>query len=236
MKRERATLAVVSHRKAGSVDGRSHEECAVLRKRLRGLHVPQSQSHLQPPQQAPQFQQQQQQQQAAAASMSMQSVRMRLADFCEVTPFDRDAVAPEELAAWVAEMAADFFSELSVLYDMLSDVKAPSSEARAMDELMRRMGYLLEREASASGGEDLASRWGGLRNVYSGLVRVYIFLFQRYHREFVVLEVGELLAACWHRLLAFAMEHRLLDDEFLRKVYEHVAALVDASGRLVGCV
>lgn len=234
MKRERATLAVVSHRKAGSADARSHEECAVVRKRLRGLHAPQQ------PQPQPRFQQQQSsllrpsaRSEFAPPPFSVQSLRMQLADFSEVTPFDRDAVSPEELVAWVTEMAADFYSELSVLYDMLSDVKAQNDEVRAMDELMRRMGYLLESETAASGGKDVASQWSGIRNVYSGLVRVYIFLFQRYYREFVVLEVSELLAACWHRLLAFAMEHRLLDDEFLRKVYEHVSALVDASVRLM---
>ncbi|KAJ8525750.1 hypothetical protein ON010_g15364 [Phytophthora cinnamomi] len=113
------------------------------------------------------------------------------------------------------------------MYDMLSDIKTPTAEGRAVDELMRRMHNLLgAANGLASRGGGLATQISNVRGLYNGLIRVFVFLYQRYYRAFVVLEVGELLAACWQRLLAFVVEYRILDEVFVRKVYDHVAQIV----------
>ncbi|CAI5716795.1 unnamed protein product [Peronospora destructor] len=52
----------------------------------------------------------------------------------------------------------------------------------------------------------------------------------RYYQSFVrVLEVSELLAASWQRLLAFVVEYRILDEVFVRKVYDYVVQIVSSS-------
>ncbi|KAE9354538.1 hypothetical protein PF008_g4486 [Phytophthora fragariae] len=140
---------------------------------------------------------------------------------------DPSAVSPAEAVSLAEEMAADFYSEVSIMYDMLSDVKTPTSESRAVDELMRRMHNVLgNTDGLAARGSNLATQISNVRGLYNGLIRVFIFLYQRYYRAFVVLEVSELLTASWQRLLAFVSEYRILDEVFVRKVFDHVAQIV----------
>lgn len=138
---------------------------------------------------------------------------------------DPSAVSPSEAVSLAEEMAADFYSEASIMYDMLSDIKTPTAEGRAVDELMRRMHTALNTKHDA-GSSNLSAQVANVRGLYNGLIRVFVFLYQRYYRAFVALEVGELLAACWQRLLAFVVEYRILDEVFVRKVYDHVVQIV----------
>ncbi|KAK1935095.1 hypothetical protein P3T76_010861 [Phytophthora citrophthora] len=153
---------------------------------------------------------------------------MQFADFF----VDPAAVSPTEAVSLAEEMAADFYSEVSIMYDMLSDIKTPTAEGRAVDELMRRMHSVLNannRGNTATGNANLSAQVANARGLYNGLIRVFIFLYQRYYRAFVVLEVSELLAASWQRLLAFVVEYRILDEVFVRKVYNHVVQIVGSS-------
>ncbi|EGZ25619.1 hypothetical protein PHYSODRAFT_312000 [Phytophthora sojae] len=161
-----------------------------------------------------------------STSASPPATLMHFADFF----VDPSAVSPAEAVSLAEEMAADFYSEVSIMYDMLSDIKTPTAEGRAVDELMRRMHNLLGAAdgLAARGGNNLATQISNVRGLYNGLIRVFIFLYQRYYRAFVVLEVSELLAASWQRLLAFVMEYRILDEVFVRKVYDHVAQIVSS--------
>ncbi|CAI5702119.1 hypothetical protein KXD40_000490 [Peronospora effusa] len=140
------------------------------------------------------------------------------------------AVSPPEAVSLAEEMASDFYSEVSIMYDMLSDIKTPTAEGRAVDELMRRLHTLLSTNANRhSTDENISTQITNVRGLYSGLIRVFIFLYQRYYHSFVVLEVSELLAASWQRLLAFVVEYRILDEMFVRKVYDHVMQIVSSS-------
>ncbi|TYZ57847.1 hypothetical protein PybrP1_003011 [[Pythium] brassicae (nom. inval.)] len=170
------------------------------------------------------------QQQHAPPPHSSAAAQLQFYGFYSTTAFDRAAISPAEALLLAAEMAADFFSEASMLYDMLSEIKSPTDEVRAVDELMTRMQSLLHDDARLpkAPAEVTAAQVGNVRNVYSGLVRVYIFLFQRHYREFVELEVSELLAASWQRLLAFAAEYKILDEEFILQVFDYVKKLVNA--------
>ncbi|RLN64819.1 hypothetical protein BBJ29_004756 [Phytophthora kernoviae] len=138
-------------------------------------------------------------------------------------------VSPSEVVGLTEEMAADFYSEVSIMYDMLSDIKTPTAEGRAVDELMRRMHHLLSTDTRPTTDGNASTQIANVRGIYNGLIRVFVFLYQRYYRAFVVLEVNELLAACWQRLLAFVMEYRILDDVFVRTVYNHVLQIVGSS-------
>ncbi|POM80385.1 Hypothetical protein PHPALM_1786 [Phytophthora palmivora] len=151
---------------------------------------------------------------------------MQLADFF----VDPSAVAPSEAVSLAEEMAADFYSEVSIMYDMLSDIKTPTAEGRAVDELMRRLNSVLNTNNNehAVAGDNLSTQIANVQGLYNGLIRVFIFLYQRYYRTFVLLEVSELLAASWQRLLAFVVEYRILDEVFVRKVYSHVAQIVSS--------
>ncbi|RLN66845.1 hypothetical protein BBP00_00002006 [Phytophthora kernoviae] len=111
------------------------------------------------------------------------------------------------------------------MYDMLSDIKTPTAEGRAVDELMRRMHHLLSTDTRPTTDGNASTQIANVRGIYNGLIRVFVFLYQRYYRAFVVLEVNELLAACWQRLLAFVMEYRILDDVFVRTVQNSHSAL-----------
>ncbi|CAH0484949.1 unnamed protein product [Peronospora farinosa] len=140
------------------------------------------------------------------------------------------AVSPPEAVSLAEEMASDFYSEVSIMYDMLSDIKTPTAEGRAVDELMRRLHTLLSANANRhSTDENISTQITNVRGLYNGLIRVFIFLYQRYYHSFVVLEVSELLAASWQRLLAFVVEYRILDEMFVRKVYDHVMQIVSSS-------
>ncbi|KAG7383610.1 hypothetical protein PHYPSEUDO_003536 [Phytophthora pseudosyringae] len=149
---------------------------------------------------------------------------MQFADFI----VDPSAVSPAEAVGLAEEMAADFYSEVSIMYDMLSDIKTPTAEGRAVDELMRRLHTVLRAsdEGRVANSGTLSTQIANVRGLYNGLIRVFIFLYQRYLHAFVVLEVSELLAASWQRLLAFVVEYRILDEVFVRKVYDHVAQIV----------
>ncbi|CAH0480415.1 unnamed protein product [Peronospora belbahrii] len=148
---------------------------------------------------------------------------MQLVD-CFVDP---SAVTPHEAVSLAEEMAADFYSEISIMYDMLSDIKIPTDEGRAVDELMRRLHILLSANANGHHTDrNLSTQITHVRGLYNGLIRVFVFLYQRYYRAFVVLEVNELLTASWQRLLAFVIEYHILDEMFVRKVYDHVAEIV----------
>lgn len=167
-----------------------------------------------------------QQQSSAAAAAQLQFY-----GFYSTTPFDRAVISPAEALLLASDMAADFFSEASMLYDMLSEIKSPSDEVRAVDELMKRMHCLLHDDArlpKVPAADVTAAQVSNVRNVYNGLVRVYIFLFQRHYREFVELEVSELLAASWQRLLAFAAEYKILEEDFILQVFDYVKKLVNA--------
>ncbi|KAG2779994.1 hypothetical protein PC129_g8728 [Phytophthora cactorum] len=152
---------------------------------------------------------------------------MQFADFY----VDPSAVSPAEAVSLAEEMAADFYSEVSIMYDMLSDIKTPTAEGRAVDELMRRLHNVLSahNNGRTAGGGNQSTQIANVRGLYNGVIRVFIFLYQRYYRAFVVLEVNELLAASWQRLLAFVVEYRILDEVFVRKVYDHVAQIVGSS-------
>ncbi|RLN73795.1 hypothetical protein BBJ28_00012430 [Nothophytophthora sp. Chile5] len=162
---------------------------------------------------------------ATASSPSSVEDQPSQTAYCDFS-VDRSAISPSEAVSLAAEMAADFYSEVSIMYDMLSDINTPSEEGLAVGELMRRMRNLLS-DGSHSGGNAVA-RITNVRGVYNGLIRVYVFLFQRYYRAFVVLDVNELLIACWQRLLAFVVECRILDEMFIHKVSEHVVKIVTA--------
>lgn len=137
------------------------------------------------------------------------------------------SVSPTESVLLAAEMASDFFSEASMLYDMLSEVKGSHPDVLAMDELMKRMNSTLQDETRfpRAGLDTTSVQMCSVGNVYKGLVRAYVFLYQRFHRAFVALEVEELLAACWQRLLGFSAEHRVLEEDFIQKIYEYVLQL-----------
>jgi hypothetical protein len=151
---------------------------------------------------------------------------MQFADFF----VDPSAVSPSEAVSLAEELAADFYSEVSIMYDMLSDIKTPTAEGRAVDELMRRMHSVLNSGSDQIAGSGaLPTQVNNVRGLYNGLIRVFVFLYQRYYRAFVVLEVSELLAASWQRLLAFVIEYHILDDVFVRKVFDHVAQIVASS-------
>uniref|UniRef100_K3WZC5 Uncharacterized protein n=1 Tax=Globisporangium ultimum (strain ATCC 200006 / CBS 805.95 / DAOM BR144) TaxID=431595 RepID=K3WZC5_GLOUD len=158
------------------------------------------------------------------------ATQLQFYGFYSTTAFDRSAISPAEAIILAAEMAADFYSEASMLYDMLSEIKTPSDEVRAVDELMKRMNNLLNDDTRLpkSPTEITAAQVSNVRNVYNGLVRVYIFLFQRYYREFMELEVSELLAASWQRLLALAAEYKVLEEDFILKVLDYVVKLVNS--------
>ncbi|KAL4177020.1 hypothetical protein KRP22_001956 [Phytophthora ramorum] len=160
-----------------------------------------------------------------STSASPPATLMQFADFF----VDPAAVSPSEAVSLVEEMAADFFSEVSIMHDMLSDVKTPTAEGRAVDELMRRMHSMLSGGNGLSADSNVQTQIANVRGLYNGLIRVFIFLYQRYFRAFVVLEVHELLAASWQRLLAFVVEYRILDEVFVRKVFDHVAQIVASS-------
>ncbi|CAI5724711.1 unnamed protein product [Peronospora destructor] len=151
---------------------------------------------------------------------------MQFADFF----VDPSAVSPLEAVSLAEEMAADFYSEVSIMYDMLSDIKTPTAEGRAIDELMRRLHTLLSANANQHSTDgNISTQITSVRGLYNGLIRVFIFLYQRYYHSFVVLEVSELLAASWQRLLAFVVEYRILDEVFVRKVYDYVVQIVSSS-------
>ncbi|GAB9467921.1 hypothetical protein Gpo141_00005250 [Globisporangium polare] len=164
------------------------------------------------------------------ASLHVTAAQLQFYGFYSTTAFDRTTISAAEAIILAAEMAADFFSEASMLYDMLSEIKSPNDETRAVDELMKRMSNLLSDNSRLprSPAEVAAAQVSNVRNVYNGLVRVYIFLFQRHYREFLELEVDELLAASWQRLLAFAAEYKILEEDFILKVLDYVAKLVSS--------
>ncbi|TDH73644.1 hypothetical protein CCR75_004257 [Bremia lactucae] len=158
-------------------------------------------------------------------AMSPPATLMKFADFF----VDPSNVPPSEAATVAEEMAADFFSEVSIMYDMLSDITAPTAEGRAVNELMRRLRNVLraiDNRRIDSEGSNLLAQFANVRSLYNGLIRVFIFLYQRYYRTFVVLEVSELLTASWQRLLAFVVEYRILDETFVWKVYDYVAQII----------
>lgn len=150
--------------------------------------------------------------------------------FYSTTAFDRSTISPAEAIILAAEMAADFYSEASMLYDMLSEIKAPNEEVRAVDELMKRMNNLLNDDTRLPKcpSEVTSAQVSNVRNVYNGLVRVYIFLFQRHYRAFMELDVSELLAASWQRLLALAAEYKILEEDFILKVLDYVVKIINS--------
>lgn len=140
-------------------------------------------------------------------------------------------MSPSEANSLAEEMAADIYSELSIMYDMLSDILTPTTESCAVDELMRRLHKMLnanynERTDVVGIGRNFSTQVAIVRDLYNGLIRVFIFLYQRFYRAFVVLEVSELLVASWQRLLAFVVEYRILDEAFVREVYDYAVQIV----------
>lgn len=119
------------------------------------------------------------------------------------------------------EMAADLYGEAKVLLDTLSDVRAANDEAKAIDALMCRIDSFFGDESRSSATDNA----NAVKGVFRALVRVYVYCFQRYYRTFEELEVAEYLNASWQRLLSFAAEYRVLEEEFIRKVLNFVNGL-----------
>ena len=151
--------------------------------------------------------------------------RLQFYGFFSTTAFDRSIITPGECAVLAAEMAVDFFAEASVLYDMTTDIKVVNEEASAMDELMRRLARIVNDDGDKAAVNDPVKAPIEIRNIYSGLVRVYAYLFQRYYSQFVVLDVEAHLTACWHRLLAFAAEYKVLEEEFINTIFDYIQSI-----------
>ncbi|EQC35199.1 hypothetical protein SDRG_07428 [Saprolegnia diclina VS20] len=123
-----------------------------------------------------------------------------------------------EALAIAAEMAADFYSEVSVLYNLVSDMRVLSDEAATMDVLMARL--------DAHVRDDDARDAEKVHNVYQGMLHVYVYLYRVHLRHFAQLEMSGHLTLCWRRLMAFASEYRVLDTTVLQKIYDFVMNLV----------
>ncbi|DBA03381.1 TPA: hypothetical protein N0F65_004658 [Lagenidium giganteum] len=160
---------------------------------------------------------------------SSPATQLQFYGFFSTTAFDRSYMSPTEAIVLAAEMAADLYGEVSMLMQLLSDIRVQNDETKAIDELMRRIGaFCGDNSRLPMSTEEAAMHASTIKSVYSGLVRVYVFLFQRYLREFTVLDVAELLTASWQRLLAFAAEYKILEEDFIHKVFEFVHKVIDA--------
>ncbi|KAF1788159.1 Leucine-rich repeat domain, L domain-like [Phytophthora cactorum] len=98
---------------------------------------------------------------------------MQFADFY----VDPSAVSPAEAVSLAEEMAADFYSEVSIMYDMLSDIKTPTAEGRAVDELMRRLHNVLsahDNGRAAGGGNQSNADRQRARTLQRSHPRVYL--------------------------------------------------------------
>ncbi|OQR94609.1 hypothetical protein ACHHYP_01090 [Achlya hypogyna] len=134
------------------------------------------------------------------------------------TAFEPTSLLSEaEAIAIAAEMGADFFSEVSVLYNLTSDIRVANDEAATMDVLFQRLEVHVLDEAVDT---------EKVRNMYHGMLHVYVYLYRVHFRHFVQLDMAGHLTLCWRRLMAFAAEYNVLDAAALQKIYDFVMNLV----------
>ncbi|ETV98343.1 hypothetical protein H310_09038 [Aphanomyces invadans] len=129
-----------------------------------------------------------------------------------------------------AEMSIDFYDEAFVLYNMISEFRPSSStsDGNTMDVLMQRLGLHVHDERILADVENV-------RNIYRGLLHVYVYLYREYHRQFAQLDMVSHLSLCWHRLVAFATEYRVLDPKLLHGSYEYTMQFVRQSEAVSAC-
>ncbi|KAF0696401.1 Aste57867_12819 [Aphanomyces stellatus] len=118
-----------------------------------------------------------------------------------------------------AEMSIDFFNEAHVLYNMMSEIRLPTDEAKTMDVLMQRLDLHVHDENVLADAENV-------RNVYRGMVHVYVYLYRAHYRQFAALDMATHLSVCWHRLVAFVNEYHVFDPTLLHRSYEFTMQIV----------
>lgn len=154
------------------------------------------------------------------SSMHASAESLPFYGFFATTAFDRSSMTVGECIVLASEMAMDFYSELKMLYDMTIELRFVNQNTKRMEELVNCLRSALNDSQTfpvASESDDRIA--GNVKSVYRGLIQVYLFLFQQYYSIFVALDVANLLSACWQRLLAFAMEYKVLEDEFIQQAY-----------------
>nr|CCA21747.1 conserved hypothetical protein [Albugo laibachii Nc14] len=152
--------------------------------------------------------------------------------FFATTVFDRAIMSREECIVLASEMAMDFYSELSMLYDMTLELKDTNEGTRHMDGLVVILRTALQDSSVFPVTLETANTMAlNIRRIYTGLIRVYLYLFQHYHRAFILLDVAELLSACWERLLAFSVEYKVLEDDVIQQAYNMILRITSATLR-----
>lgn len=150
--------------------------------------------------------------------------------FFATTVFDRAIMSREECIVLASEMAMDFYSELSMLYDMTLELKDTNEGTRHMDELVVILRTALQDSSVFPITLETAKAMAlNIRRIYTGLIRVYLFLFQHYYRAFMLLDVAELLSACWQRLLAFSVEYKILEDDAIHQAHNLILRITSST-------
>ncbi|OQS06339.1 hypothetical protein THRCLA_01626 [Thraustotheca clavata] len=120
-----------------------------------------------------------------------------------------------------AEMGVDFYSDVSVLYNLTSDFCGKKTEEVAtMDILIHRLDAHVR-------DEDALRDIEKVRNMYHGMLHVYVYLYRVHWHHFVQLDMSGHLTLCWKRLMAFAAEYRVLDASVLHKVYDFIMSIIE---------
>ncbi|RHZ15119.1 hypothetical protein DYB37_009733 [Aphanomyces astaci] len=136
------------------------------------------------------------------------------------TAFELSTIQTDSEAMVIAaEMSIDFYNEAFALYNMMSDFRTSGSEATTMDVLIARLDLHVHDERILADVENV-------RNIYRGLIHVFVYLYREHYRQFAQLDMASHLSLCWHRLVAFATEYRVLDPKVLHGSYEYTMSLV----------
>ncbi|KAF0730509.1 hypothetical protein LEN26_005808 [Aphanomyces euteiches] len=136
------------------------------------------------------------------------------------TAFEPTLIQSEAEALTIAaEMSIDFYNEVYVLYNMMSEMRTPNEESRTMDVLMQRLDIHVHDERILAEEESV-------RNVYLAMLHAYVYLYRVNYRQFAQLDMATHLSICWHRLVAFATEYHVLDAHLLHRSYEFTMQIV----------
>ena len=126
-----------------------------------------------------------------------------------------DTITTSEAITLAKEMMMDFYEELCALYSIASELENEQPHTKQIEILVDRISTRLLNDQIISEYDITQTECSQVQNLYKGLLRVYLYMYQTHYESFVKLGVAHHLSTCCHRLLSFCKDLELIDMQLL---------------------
>ena len=146
--------------------------------------------------------------------------------YTEETPLDSSQITSSESIFIAAEAALDFFDEISMLFNLVSDMLDASTSAEharllsLMEELEAKMTVEKNYPKTPNVAHNYAS---SVSETYKNLLQVYVYLYSSHYPTFILLGANEHLNSCCHRFYHYIKQYCILEESYTQPIISQIA-------------